>query len=105
MTTLRITTAAVTWLSFLLLSTSLVVVVVATPVSTTSSVDIAIPCGTKVCTGGFVCCNASCSICAPKGDKCVEIFCSPLPEKRQEDVPQPGQCGPKVCGPNQRCCN
>ncbi|MGK3958980.1 hypothetical protein WMF38_38725 [Sorangium sp. So ce118] len=34
------------------------------------------PCGSNVCTGGTVCCNASCGWCVPKGMMCIQIACS-----------------------------
>jgi hypothetical protein len=34
-----------------------------------------IPCGDTVCTGGNFCCNASCSICAPRGGHCTQQIC------------------------------
>lgn len=33
------------------------------------------PCGDTVCTGGNFCCNASCSICAPRGGHCTQQIC------------------------------
>lgn len=38
--------------------------------------DSGISCGTKVCEGGQYCCNASCSICAPKGAVCIQMVCN-----------------------------
>lgn len=35
------------------------------------------PCGDTVCTGGNFCCNASCSICAPRGGHCTQQICPP----------------------------
>lgn len=35
------------------------------------------PCGNTVCTGGNFCCNASCSICAPRGGFCTQQVCPP----------------------------
>lgn len=35
------------------------------------------PCGNTVCTGGNFCCNASCSICAPRGGHCTQQICPP----------------------------
>ena len=35
------------------------------------------PCGNTVCTGGNFCCNASCSICAPRGGACTQQICPP----------------------------
>jgi hypothetical protein len=32
-------------------------------------------CGPNVCSFGTYCCNASCGICAPKGDLCTQQFC------------------------------
>ncbi|WP_437753969.1 hypothetical protein [Sorangium sp. So ce1389] len=34
------------------------------------------PCGSNTCTGGTVCCNASCGWCVPKGMMCIQIACS-----------------------------
>lgn len=36
------------------------------------------PCGNTVCTGGNFCCNASCSICAPRGGHCTQQICPPV---------------------------
>lgn len=36
-----------------------------------------VPCGNTVCTGGNFCCNASCSICAPRGGHCTQQVCPP----------------------------
>ncbi|WP_437503138.1 hypothetical protein [Sorangium sp. So ce1099] len=33
-------------------------------------------CGSNTCTGGLVCCNASCGWCVPKGMMCIQIACS-----------------------------
>jgi len=82
--------------------------------------QIGIPCGPNICIGGTVCCNRSCGVCTKPGDKCLPVICpqasetgavqaaaSPA-EKRQpepQDIPRPGQCGPKKCGASQRCCN
>jgi hypothetical protein len=39
------------------------------------------PCGTAVCGAGTYCCNASCSMCVPEGNFCIQIACDqPLPE-------------------------
>lgn len=35
------------------------------------------PCGDTVCTGGDVCCNASCGICTPPGGACIQVACEP----------------------------
>jgi hypothetical protein len=32
-------------------------------------------CGNTFCTQGTYCCNASCSICVPRGDFCTQQFC------------------------------
>jgi hypothetical protein len=37
------------------------------------------PCGDTVCTGGDVCCNASCGICTPPDGACIQIACEPTP--------------------------
>ena len=34
-------------------------------------------CGSAWCGAGQFCCNASCSICAPQGGTCIEIYCAP----------------------------
>jgi len=98
MVTLRLTT--ITWLC-LLVSSSLVA---ASPITT--DIDTPVPCGTKVCTGGKKCCNASCGICVGKGEFCPDIICPPPVVKRQEVTrPNPRLCGTKLCGLDQRCCN
>jgi hypothetical protein len=33
------------------------------------------PCGSSLCTGGMVCCNASCGICTPPDGACIQIAC------------------------------
>jgi hypothetical protein len=35
------------------------------------------PCGSAVCGAGEYCCNASCSMCAPEGNFCIQIACEP----------------------------
>lgn len=32
-------------------------------------------CGPTICTSGTLCCNASCGICTPTGDNCIQIVC------------------------------
>jgi len=34
-----------------------------------------VACGATTCAVGFVCCNASCGMCAPPGASCVDLFC------------------------------
>ena len=97
MVNLRI--VALTWLCPLLLTST----VIANPVG-----GIGIPCGKNVSTNGMVCCNASCDICTRPGDKCLAVICPATdggPAEKRQDIPQLGQCGPKQCGPNQRCCD
>jgi hypothetical protein len=36
-----------------------------------------VKCGNNVCTGGDICCNASCGICTKPGMFCIQIACSP----------------------------
>jgi hypothetical protein len=33
------------------------------------------PCGDVTCAPGLVCCNASCGICTPPGEVCIQIAC------------------------------
>ena len=42
---------------------------------TATNIDVAQPCGGSTCTGGTVCCNASCGICTPPGGFCIQIVC------------------------------
>jgi hypothetical protein len=34
------------------------------------------PCGKSICSSDQFCCNASCSICAPRGGACIQIACN-----------------------------
>lgn len=36
-----------------------------------------VQCGTATCPSGQVCCNASCGICTPPGNFCIQIACNP----------------------------
>lgn len=36
-------------------------------------------CGSVHCPEGYVCCNASCGICVPEGESCIEIACEDEP--------------------------
>lgn len=49
------------------------------------------PCGPVTCTGGTVCCNASCGICTASDEACPAIACEP-------------DCGDETCGPSEECC-
>lgn len=49
----------------------------ARPVSTSDGAVPAVPCGRNTCTGGMVCCDASCGTCAPPGGACPLIGCRP----------------------------
>ena len=46
-------------------------------------------CGDATCTGGTVCCNASCGICAPPGAECTQQVCDPVQRAA------PSDCGPQ----------
>jgi hypothetical protein len=58
-----------------------------------------IPCGTNTCTGGQVCCNASCGICAPPGEQCSQQPCG------FETLPISAFCGNNTCNVGYVCCN
>ena len=58
-----------------------------------------VPCGTSTCTGGQVCCNASCGTCAEPGQKCSQAVCGM--SASLDSVP----CGPNTCNSGQLCCN
>jgi hypothetical protein len=47
-------------------------------------------CGRDVCTGGLVCCNASCGLCAGPGADCPEIACAP--DCTPQDAHSGGRC-------------
>lgn len=48
-------------------------------------------CGDALCTAGEVCCNESCSICAPPGQACVTLNCD--------------ACGEESCASGEVCCD
>jgi hypothetical protein len=63
--------------------------------------DDAVPCGNNTCTGGEVCCNESCGICAPPDGACIQMQCEDL-----KPLPPGGEvCGKTVCGEGEVCCN
>jgi hypothetical protein len=68
-------------------------------------------CGSAVCGAGEFCCNASCSICAPRGGACIEIFCAPDSGIRGDAgachaVPtQDGMCADAGYPPHYYACN
>ena len=62
-----------------------------------------VACGPSVCTGGMVCCNASCGTCTPPGGFCTQQACSPdvtcerqdcgeLPERCADGSAPPASC-------------
>ena len=58
-----------------------------------------IACGSAICTGGTVCCNASCGLCVPPGGSCPSIECV-------DAGPAPHYCGGLLdtpCAPNEYC--
>jgi hypothetical protein len=57
------------------------------------------PCGPTVCTGGRVCCNASCGTCVEPGQKCSQAVCG------MDPLPQSTPCGMNTCNVGDVCCN
>jgi hypothetical protein len=57
------------------------------------------PCGNATCTGGQVCCNASCGTCVAPGQKCSQFVCGM--NVSLNSVP----CGPNTCNTGEVCCN
>ncbi|NOY90055.1 MAG: hypothetical protein GXP55_02515 [Deltaproteobacteria bacterium] len=55
-------------------------------------------CGASTCSGGQVCCNASCGICADPGEGCIAIACT------DAGLPDAGSCGATTCGGGEQCC-
>jgi hypothetical protein len=58
-------------------------------------------CGDVTCASGQVCCNASCSICAPPGDACITQICEPP----MGGAMAPPPCGSTTCAAGQVCCD
>jgi hypothetical protein len=58
-----------------------------------------VSCGPVACTGGQVCCNASCGICTEPGASCTNKDCS------RPEAPLSELCGPNTCNVGQVCCN
>ena len=61
--------------------------------------DALVPCGAASCSGGTVCCNASCGICVLPGESCSPTACS------GPTLPQLIPCGMNTCNSGQVCCN
>jgi hypothetical protein len=57
-----------------------------------------IQCGWRMCPEGEVCCNWSCSTCAPPGQMC-DYFCG------APSIPISIPCGPNTCNVTEICCN
>ncbi len=56
-------------------------------------------CGSTICSGGDVCCNASCGICAAPGEGCIALYCG------DGGMPDGGEsCGTTTCGGGEQCC-
>jgi len=53
------------------------------------------PCGANVCGAGESCCNASCGMCVPEGNFCIQIACEPQCSE--------SDCGPALGMPNYLC--
>ena len=54
-----------------------------------------VACGTQTCTGGSVCCNASCGICTAPDTFCIQIACDPTTVG--------GTCRDLTCGSDRMC--
>jgi hypothetical protein len=57
-----------------------------------------VQCGWRMCPEGEVCCNWSCSTCAPPGQIC-DYFCG------APSIPISIPCGPNTCNVTEICCN
>lgn len=65
-----------------------------------------VPCGSNVCHGGQVCCNPSCSTCAPPDGMCSQQFCDAPHTSRgaQEKLPAaPTTCDHVRCASGTHC--
>jgi hypothetical protein len=60
-----------------------------------------VQCGDVTCASGQVCCNESCSICAPPGQACTTQSC--MPPMGGSAAPPP--CGSTTCAAGQVCCD
>ncbi len=58
-----------------------------------------IPCGPATCSGGQVCCNESCGICARPGEQCSQQECG------VHTLPISALCGINTCNVGFVCCN
>ena len=55
-----------------------------------------VQCGSTTCPAGQVCCDPSCSLCAPNNALCVQMSCS-------DPGPHPGDTCDLPCSSDQRC--
>jgi hypothetical protein len=65
-----------------------------------------VPCGKSVCSGGQVCCNPSCGICAPPDGMCTQQFCdTPVePDGGMNELPAaPISCDNVRCAGGTHC--
>lgn len=58
-------------------------------------VDDKVACGPSTCTGGDVCCNASCGICTGPGEVCIQVACDP--------ATTPKSCAAVTCLAGETC--
>ncbi len=59
-------------------------------------------CGKNTCSGGQVCCNASCGICTEPGGACIQRVCDEEPPPDAEVTP-PSSCAVVLCAPGTYC--
>ncbi|HZO14056.1 MAG TPA: DUF6748 domain-containing protein [Polyangiaceae bacterium] len=69
-------------------------------------------CGTAVCGAGTYCCNASCNMCVPEGNFCIQIACEPQQSCAHSECSAGtkldascSSCADSVCAADSYCCN